>query len=442
MTPHRHVPHERLRQLVAEAGWTLQALARAVNIAAAETGLPTRYDRTAVSHWLSGTYPRGQVPLLLAEVFSRKLRRVVTPADLGLGQGGLQHSTFGWAEGTDVLATLTQLARADLDPAGHATLRHLVYQHQKLAVPPWQHAAAHLQIPAPRNPLSLRAPVDPSAGHAVRRMTHLFALAIRGFGGRHARCALLAYLAHDLTAWLHTHHPAPRHRLLAVIDLVCLAGFTCFDDQAHGLAQRYYHLALALAGHAEDPARYAIALRLLSHQARSLGHHPAALTLADTALAVAGGLACPHVEAFLHAQAAVCHAALGHHHGAHQHLDSARHHLGRATGPPPTVGTGHAAELAYCTAQVRILLGDRAGAITALHTALRHYPDTDHYWRTLTLAQLTHHYLDTGHLTDAHATWHRFLQDYPRLHSTRADTAHTTLRRRLNPVLRGPQSSG
>lgn len=47
----------------------------------------------------------------------------------------------------------------------------------------------------------------------------------------------------------------------------------CFDDEQHGLAQRYYRTALSLAVQAGDPVAYAITLRAMSVQARSLGHH-------------------------------------------------------------------------------------------------------------------------------------------------------------------------
>lgn len=432
MAPRRHSRNDRLQQLITEADWTLQAVARAVNTTAAETGLPTHYDRSAVAHWLSGTRPRGHVPQLLAEAFSRKLHREITPADLGLRQPQQSDTDLvAWDENTDVLAGLTQLTRTDADPTQHSRLRRLVYQQRKLAVPGWQHAADHVRPPAP--PFSCSA--EPRAGHAGCRMTDLFALAIRGLGGRHARSALIAYLAHDVPTWLRETQSTARHRLQVVTDVVCLAGFTSFDEYAHGLAQRYYHLALRLATRAEDPARYAVALRLLSHQAHYLGHHQAALTLATTALTSTAGRATAHIEAYLHAHAAVCHATLGHHQAARHHLDSARHHLGRATEPPPTLGVGHPAELAHCTAHVRTQRGDGAGAVTALHTALRHYPQTDHYWRALTLAQLVQHHLNRGHLCDAHTAWQRFLKSYPLLHSTRADNAHATLHQRLRRLL-------
>ncbi|NBE56085.1 hypothetical protein GUY60_32550, partial [Streptomyces sp. YC537] len=79
-------PNARLRALLAEAGWSNEQCARAVNAAGAEIGLVLRYDRTSVAHWLTGTQPRPPVPQLLAETLSRRLGRVATPAGAGFTQ--------------------------------------------------------------------------------------------------------------------------------------------------------------------------------------------------------------------------------------------------------------------------------------------------------------------------------------------------------------------
>ncbi|MFF3374034.1 hypothetical protein ACFYXF_13995 [Streptomyces sp. NPDC002680] len=77
-----------LRNALAEAGWTLHELARAVNAAGAEGGMRLRYDRTSVSPWLAGTRPRPAVRLLIAEVLSRRLGRALAPEDCGFDTGG------------------------------------------------------------------------------------------------------------------------------------------------------------------------------------------------------------------------------------------------------------------------------------------------------------------------------------------------------------------
>ncbi|MGP4115458.1 hypothetical protein ACTWP5_31745, partial [Streptomyces sp. 4N509B] len=81
MTPRSD--NRRLRELLHEAGWTQEALARAVNALGEEIGAHLRYDRTAVAHWLAGTRPRPPVPQLAAEALTRRLGRVVTVAAAG-----------------------------------------------------------------------------------------------------------------------------------------------------------------------------------------------------------------------------------------------------------------------------------------------------------------------------------------------------------------------
>src|SRR5436190_20016360 len=75
-----------LRELLVEAGWTGDALARVVNAAGAEAAMPLRYGRSSVAHWLSGMCPWPPVPELVAEVFSRRLRRPISVSEVGLAR--------------------------------------------------------------------------------------------------------------------------------------------------------------------------------------------------------------------------------------------------------------------------------------------------------------------------------------------------------------------
>ncbi|MFD9678192.1 hypothetical protein ACFWAO_40620, partial [Streptomyces sp. NPDC059981] len=79
-------PNGRLRTLLTDARWSGQDFARAVNGVAAETGLTLCYDRTSVSHWLSGTRPPAHVVALAAEALTRRTGRRISPADTGLAR--------------------------------------------------------------------------------------------------------------------------------------------------------------------------------------------------------------------------------------------------------------------------------------------------------------------------------------------------------------------
>ncbi|MEU0696193.1 hypothetical protein ABZ349_19685 [Streptomyces niveus] len=77
-------PNVALGCLLAESRWTHRQFARAVNRVGTETGIPLRYDESAVSHWLGGTVPRGAVRPCILEALTRRLSRPVTHAEAGL----------------------------------------------------------------------------------------------------------------------------------------------------------------------------------------------------------------------------------------------------------------------------------------------------------------------------------------------------------------------
>ncbi|MFD0890311.1 hypothetical protein ACFQ08_37705, partial [Streptosporangium algeriense] len=142
-------PNRRLRALLAEAGWSGQQLADAVNAAGLEAGVSARYDRTAVAHWLTGTRPRPPVPDLIAEALTRRLNRRITPADAGLATSSQRRS--GSARTAPALDALPAPG-----VAGAAT----VYSLTALTVPTWAQAADHFagQAPAaPPRPASVEA---------------------------------------------------------------------------------------------------------------------------------------------------------------------------------------------------------------------------------------------------------------------------------------------
>ncbi|GAA3110861.1 hypothetical protein GCM10020254_66210 [Streptomyces goshikiensis] len=81
-------PNTLLDALLAEAGMSHAGLAAHVNQAGRTRGLALRYEHTAVSRWLKGQRPRGQVPDLICEVLGGRLGRSVGLEDAGLGLPG------------------------------------------------------------------------------------------------------------------------------------------------------------------------------------------------------------------------------------------------------------------------------------------------------------------------------------------------------------------
>ncbi|MYW97938.1 hypothetical protein G3I59_46875 [Amycolatopsis rubida] len=424
--------NDRLRDLLDAGGWSFDCLARAVNKAGSEAGLSLRYDRTAVAHWLTGTRPRGPVPALIAEVLTRRLGRPVALADLGMDLATAEQPAGSAGSG---IAALTELVRTDLDLVGRRRLARSVYRLDVLVAPAWPEGGWEDRWQREPDRDSARSSLD-------HHLIQAFVSANHRFGGGRGRSALTAYLADDVLPHLARLETGTAHRRLlgSALDLVLLIGFACFDSNEHGLAQRYYRIALDLAVLNRDPLRYAIVLRALSLQASHLGHGRPALGLALAALSAGDPHAQPHTSAFLHAQVSLSYAALGRGQAALASHRRAHESLSRATGPAPTFGSYHRGELNYHAASIRVFDGDISGAAESLRSALRHYPPAERRSRALTLAQLAERQLDLGLLTRACATADRFLDACSSLCSGRVTIAMRDLRKRLRPFHRNSEA--
>ena len=445
-------PNQRLRELLGEATWTGQELADAVNRIGGEDGLVLRYDRTSVSHWLIGTRPRGPVPELVAEALSRRLGRSLTRDQVGFPQavaawtapadpgsslaGGRSRSR----DEEDAVAILARLGSTQTDPSGQRRrlLAVLGYSVAALTVPGFEQADLPL-IQAVGQPGPLSGRVELFEVEAAERLASVFHAGDTAFGGGHARQALASYLAVDLAPKLRRPaSPAVRGRLLAVCgQLAYQCAFMCFDDEKHGHAQQYYRAALRLAAEGGDPIAYAVSLRGMSVQAHSLGHPREAVRLAEAAAQSAPAHAMQ--QAFLQGQLAVTRAADHEPRTSLSALAAAERRLEQTTSSAaPLAGAYHQAALLHQQSTVRRLLGDRPGAIAALQESVRHRPAEERRSRAIVLAELAELQLGHGHLEQAVATWHRFLDDYPVLASGRATSALTQLLTRLRPYAGNP----
>ncbi|MFE3559059.1 hypothetical protein ACFXKW_30000 [Streptomyces sp. NPDC059193] len=412
----RREPNGRLRTLLADARWSGQDFARAVNGVAAETGLTLRYDRTSISHWLAGTRPPAHVVALAAEALSRRTGRRISPADTGLARpAGLRapHRPDAEPDGADVLALLGEV------PVYSSAWR-----------PPGPPPAG--ATGAPERPSARIGPEHVAAAEAV---LPVFRSADMMFGSGLARPALTRYLATTVAPWLHAGAaPAVRHRLLGcAARLAYTAGFLCFDGNQQGVAQAYYRAGLRLGQEAGDPGCWAPVLRAMSVQAHHLGHRRQAWELAEAASRQAGRL--PTLQAaFVTGQLAVSEAACGDRRAAVAHLAEAERLLARSDGQRAAIGDYHHAALAHQQAEALAALGDVRGAIAALGTSLRHRPPGERRARAVTLARLAELHLNQGHVERACATWHEMLDAVPQLDSARVDDALRRLRGRLQPV--------
>jgi tetratricopeptide (TPR) repeat protein len=434
----------RLRNLLAEASWSRTALANAVNEVSGESGLPLHYSRSSAAQWLTGTRPRPPAPALVAEALSRRLKRPLTAADVGLcdqrrdqGVSIIAGPPAQRPGSIDVTAILIELAGTA--PTAAQSSATCVYTLAGLAVPAWEQLSG---IASTRPTAGPRVRVGTAEVAAATSMLSLFAEADASFGAGHLRAALATTLATTISTWLRADteaEPGARTRLLRVAArLAYLCGFMCFDDLRQGEALRYFRSALWLSAEAGDRLGHAIALRAMSVQAHTLNHHTHARHLAEAALDTAGHQAAPRASAFLHGQLAAAYAATGDRRAALTQLHAARHALDHADDTPGPVGGYHPAALAHHQSIVLAHLGDRSGAIAALQQSAQHRPATERRSGAYTLARLAQLQLAHGHLDQAVATWHQVLDEYPAIHSARLRAALAAGRAQLRTHHRNP----
>jgi tetratricopeptide (TPR) repeat protein/transcriptional regulator with XRE-family HTH domain len=414
----RRGPNHELRALLAEAGWTQEALARAVNTLGAEIGALLRYDRTAVAHWLSGTQPRHPVPQLIAEAFSRRIGRPVTPEAAGFPVYSRDSTP------ADPVAGFALLCRADTDTTRRAPLHQRPYRVAEAV------AAEPPGMPWPGRPLGDRAGVTAALHDAVE----FFAASIDTHGGRHARSALCAYLADDVAPLLTGHLPERTRgeALVLASRLAFLLARMYEDGLLHGVAQRYYTSAHRLAGEAGDRTSWSVVVRAMSAQAHRLGHLPAALQLADAAHRGARS-APPAQQAYVQAQLAVVLGQSGDRRGALTALSRAERAAQRAGSAAAPFDSYPAAALHFQTSAVLESLGDLPGALAALRRAAGERSPGDVRGRALSQARFGQLLLRTGHLDEACAAWRSFLGARERLRSGDAERALRDMRQALQP---------
>ncbi|MCZ7416627.1 MULTISPECIES: hypothetical protein [unclassified Streptomyces] len=431
-------PNARLQSLLEAADWNRTQLARAVRRVAAENGRRLSCDHSTVSRWLAGTRPRPPADELLLEALTRRLGYPVSGRDAGLTPCSPATGIDVFRE-PDPLRALVRLAATELVSPRRSELGEGVFSISALSQPP-----------AP--PLPRRAAVSPPesggwrAGGAeaaqMRAMTAAFAQAIESGGGRSVRTALTAYLARDVTGWLH--HPASQaaHRelLTAAAQLTLLLGNACADCGDDAVAQRYHHTAARLALEARHAATSAIALRTMATHAHDLGHrHPPVVNLARQATDHARSSP-PAVQAYSQAQLAVLeaqddrHAALK----ALSHAERLYEKSDAASGVFTTYPPG---ALHYQRAQTLATLGDHSGAADALTLSLRLRAAGERRAKILSHARLAETLLRLGFLEEAISQWHAFLEGYPRLRSATAQRRIVGMRQLLTPHQRHGQAS-
>ncbi|MFD6418815.1 transcriptional regulator [Streptomyces sp. NPDC060194] len=305
-------PNTLLDAILDEAGISRAGLAARVNRAGAARGLLLRYEHTAVSRWLKGQRPRGQVPDLLCEVFSARLHRPVTLDDIGLGLPGQGGESAALAAGSPLsgfVERATALWRSDEQQRPHVIDAPAVTGTPAvMPVWEWENPPEDGDVSRGGRTRVTRADID-----MLRSARAHYEQMYRRAGGMATRTRIVGFLNAETAPLLRGAYTDETGRQLhrATGGLVSIAGICAYDSNAHGLAQRYFHQALRLAKASGDRGLGAYVIALLVNQALHLREYRQAVAFAEAALRAAGHGITDALAADLYAMQAKAYARLG-----------------------------------------------------------------------------------------------------------------------------------
>ncbi|WP_455360451.1 hypothetical protein [Streptomyces sp. SYSU K21746] len=445
--------NEYLRHAIREAGLSYAELAREIRELAVESGVTgLRTNSSAVAHWIAGTRPGETATRLLAETLSRRLGRLVTPEQLGLGRDlAADDPALGLELGQDPVDTLSRLGRADIER--RTWLSSAAYCVPAAALP----AAAARTVPRQRGGGAGRTGAAGrwgTAGHgeieAVKEMTTFFTAVDERHGGRHGRSAVVQYLISDVATLCRARFRTDaqkRQMLSAAACVAYLAGWKAYDAGEAGLAQRYYLQTFQLTEEAGNDLHSAFVLRVLAHHGMETGRGEHTLDLIDAALARVKGRTDPASESLYVVTRARALAMAG----------RRREAVAEAARAARLVEDADESEMPFWAA-----LWGSAGACVGNHTAKtaellgdyrvaeRHFSQA--VWNTsgsayqriaaLSLALTGSMQCRQGHVEEACTTWGRALELMDGVRSARVLRAARGMRQELAPFKhRGAQAA-
>ncbi|MFF0293812.1 hypothetical protein ACFYST_10590 [Kitasatospora sp. NPDC004614] len=296
--------NEGLTSLIAEAGCTYAALAREVRLVAAEAGETVRTGPPAVHFWVSGGIPNPATVGYLTEALSRKTKRKVTPAEIGLRSEGI-----GEALSPDPLATAVDLGRLVMNR--RRDFLALAFSAAAVGLPlTYDHTAAASSLRTAKADGRISAETVAT----VRFLTESFRSADERLGGGHGLAMVASYLVDDVMPMLKANYTSATVRASAfgaAAELATLVGWKHHDLGREGAAQQFYLLGFQLASEADSQGHAAWMMRALTHQALDLGQTKHCVDLAEAALAMARGKVDRGTEALLLVTAARAYGAGG-----------------------------------------------------------------------------------------------------------------------------------
>lgn len=394
-------PNVLLESLIDEAGVSRAGLAGHVNQAGRTRGLCLRYEHTAVSRWLKGQRPRGQVPDLICEVLGSRLDRPVTLDDIGMGTSGV-HTVVHSSTLPGFVEHATALWRSDEQQRPHLVTAPAV-TGTTAVMPVWEWENPPEDADVSRPGPSRVSMADIAMLRAAR--AH-YEQMYRKAGGIATRARVVGFLNAETAPLLRGGYSDAMGRQLhrATGGLVAVAGICAYDSDAHGLAQRYFHQALRLAKASGDRGLGGYVIALLVNQSLFLADYRRSVAFAEAALRAAGSHITPALAADLYAMQAKAYAQLGDHRSALECIRRAESQDGRIHPghEPDETGYVQPGLVNVQVAEALLRLGDLSGAREHAAAAVRspaHDRGTVHR-----LAMLTHLELLQGEADKAAGT--------------------------------------
>ncbi|MCF3965008.1 transcriptional regulator [Streptomyces fuscigenes] len=355
-------PNTLLDALLEEAGISHAGFAVRVNHAGRARGVTLRYDHTAVSRWLRGQRPRGQVPDIMCSILGDRLRRPVSLDDIGFGTADGPSATGCATPLAGFVERATALWRGDEQRKPHAVDVPAV-TGTPAVMPVWE-----WENPPDDPDVSREGPtrVRPADIETLRSARAHYELMYRRTGGVATHARIVRFLNAQTAPLLRGSYGDTLGRGLhrATGGLVAVAGICAYDSNAQGLAQRYFHQSLRLAKASGDRALGAYVIALLVNQSLYLGESRQAVAFAEAALRTAGATISPALATDLYAMQAKAYAQLGDSAGARERIRSAEGAAERIRPGQEPDETGYVQPglLNVQVAEALLRLGDLPGA--------------------------------------------------------------------------------
>ncbi|MET8399954.1 sporulation protein [Streptomyces sp900116325] len=324
-------PNHQLAAVMAEAGASNKGLAKRVREVAERHGEPLGTTHVAVQRWLNGGGIQRQTAAFVAEALSDKLRRRVTPKDLGFpGSAPAPAPMTGMSYAGSLAETLGTLD----------SLTHQRPEDGPATEPPLPDADVHAAALAW---LVSRPDGIPTEASVTRRVSMRDVAAIRTaagffmqldfqFGGGHAHKAFRHYFREDVLPLLGASYTARVGEALfaAASEMAQLLAWSAYDGGNHALADRYLMSTLRLTQVVGDRMMGARILTNMSHQANYLGQVPRAMTLARASVEGGKAHSTPRAMALFSAHEARALSSARDHKGAARAMNEAERFFERA----------------------------------------------------------------------------------------------------------------